>query len=61
MLNSFLLSTNSDLPGTLTSSNASLIFSVSNPSSSPTLIAAKALYTLNLPWNFYLYPFISTS
>ena len=44
-----LLFTSSDLPGTLTSSKASFIFSAEQPNFVATQIAAKLLYTLNLP------------
>ena len=44
-----MLSTSSDLPGTLTSSSADFICSASAPSAVPMQIAASELYTLNLP------------
>jgi hypothetical protein len=43
IVNPSLLSTNSLLPGTLTSSNAALIFSVEQPNFSAAHIAAKLL------------------
>ena len=43
------MSTSSDLPGTLTSNNASFITSGDMPNFFATHIAAKELYTLNLP------------
>ena len=49
MHSSFLLSTSSLLPGTLTSNNASFNFSTSPLKFCKTLIAANELYTLNLP------------
>ena len=39
----------SDLPGTLTSTKPSFIISASQPNCKATAIAAKELYTLNLP------------
>ena len=49
IVNSLLLSIISDLPGTLTSQRAVFIISVSMPNCLTTHIAAKELYTLNLP------------
>ena len=43
------MSTNSDLPGTLTSNSASFIISGEIPNFCATQIAASELYTLNLP------------